>query len=453
MKRFAKLTFIFVLFVITLSTAAFADTMVGSNSSIPTYCAPTQTDIGASGDTEEYYLTKSILYMKGEQYDDTIYRYEFDANGNITARYRAFGDSADFSLERAYEYNDAGQIVKESSSENDWISYEYDENGNLLVVLTNSPYSYKNSTFEYDANGNLAKRNGYSLTVDDQGRVIEDSGMVLEYDASGNITRFAGILDGDTLTTFESRIYDQSGHCVEEILYASGKVALHFYYQYDSNGNMVYSRMDGYDFLWDGGPDDGVWTEKLSEFYYEYEKLQTKTTGFTDVADKTSYYHNAVLWAVKNNITMGTSDTTFSPNMDCSRGQVVAFLWRAAGKPEPKTTECPFSDVAEDAYYYKAVLWAAENGITAGTSANTFSPDTIVTRSQFVTFLWRAAGKPEASSDNPFADIENDYYYNAVLWAVSNGITAGTGSNTFSPLKTCTRAETVTFLYRYDRLQ
>ena len=170
--------------------------------------------------------------------------------------------------------------------------------------------------------------------------------------------------------------------------------------------------------------------------------------AFTDVpAD--AYYAAAVAWAVENGITSGTGDgTTFSPDISCTRAQMMTFLWRAAGSPAPKTTANPFTDVQADAYYYDAVLWAVENGITTGTGDTTFSPDATVTRAQTVTFMYRTAGSP-AVVGSSFSDVAEDAYYaDAVAWAVEEGITAGTGSNTFSPDAACTRAQIVTFLYR-----
>ena len=173
---------------------------------------------------------------------------------------------------------------------------------------------------------------------------------------------------------------------------------------------------------------------------------------FTDVKEG-KYYYEPVLWAYYHDpqITTGTTATTFGPNDTCTRGQVVTFLWRAKGCPEPTVTAHPFTDVKESAYYYKAMLWAVENGITSGTSATTFGPNENCTRSQVVTFLWRADGKPEPmSSECPFTDIKtNSSYYKAVLWAVENGITSGTSATTFGPKNTCTRGQIVTFLYRY----
>ena len=167
---------------------------------------------------------------------------------------------------------------------------------------------------------------------------------------------------------------------------------------------------------------------------------------FTDVSTS-DYYYDAVLWAVENGVTNGTSATTFGPNMAVSRAQMVTFLWRAHGSPKATGTN-PFTDVSTSDYYYDAVLWAVANGVTNGTSATTFSPDMAVTRAQAVTFQWRAAGSPVVSGSS-FGDVATDaYYVNAVTWAVANGITNGTGGNTFSPDVVVSRAQAVTFLYR-----
>ena len=169
---------------------------------------------------------------------------------------------------------------------------------------------------------------------------------------------------------------------------------------------------------------------------------------FNDVASD-SYYYEAVQWAVENGITEGTSAKTFSPHASCTRAQTVTFLWRAAGSPEPTGTINPFSDLDPSAYYYKAVLWAVENRITQGTSADTFSPNMTVTRGQTVTFLHRAAGTPSHGGNAAFLDIsDNDYYFNAVAWAAQNGITSGVGNGKFSPGADCTRDQIVTLLYR-----
>ena len=169
---------------------------------------------------------------------------------------------------------------------------------------------------------------------------------------------------------------------------------------------------------------------------------------FVDVpAD--AYYYDAVLWATEEGITGGVDATHFAPNATCTRAQAVTFLWRAAGSPAPKSSEMPFTDVAAGSYYETAVLWAVENGITKGTSDTTFSPNATCSRAQIVTFLWRSQKSPADGGENPFTDVAADAYYSsAVLWAVENGITAGTTATTFSPNNDCTRAQIVTFLFR-----
>ena len=178
-----------------------------------------------------------------------------------------------------------------------------------------------------------------------------------------------------------------------------------------------------------------------------------QTMNFIDVK-ASDFFYEPVKWAVNNKITNGTSSTTFSPYKNCNRAEIVTFLWRAAGSPEPTVTRNPFTDVnsVRDASYYKAILWASQKGITAGTNATTFSPYQECTRSQIVTFLYRYAGKPSGYYTNPFKDVSSvneASYYNAILWASGKGITTGSSPTTFSPYASCTRGEAVTFLYRY----
>ena len=173
-----------------------------------------------------------------------------------------------------------------------------------------------------------------------------------------------------------------------------------------------------------------------------------QTGVFVDVATG-SYYEDAVDWAVGNGITQGTDATHFSPDGICTRAQAVTFLWRAAGSPAPRSRTVPFTDVPAGSYYYDAVLWAVENGITEGTSDTTFSPNMTCTRAQIVAFLWRSEKSPAAGTANPFADVKSAAYYaDAVLWAVKENITRGTTNTTFSPNADCTRSQIVTFLWR-----
>ena len=195
---------------------------------------------------------------------------------------------------------------------------------------------------------------------------------------------------------------------------------------------------------------------------YTGEELTTdevvlKYTPFSDVAAD-AYYFNPVLWAVDRGITSGTSPTAFGSDAPCTRAQVVTFLWAAADRPTPESTELPFTDVADDAYYRNAVLWAVEQGITSGTSPTTFGPDVTCTRAQIATMMWKAYGDvasvvvpdiPIEKAAAPFTDVDaSDWYYQAVLWAVEEGITAGTSPTTFGPNNPCTRAQIVTFLYK-----
>ena len=172
----------------------------------------------------------------------------------------------------------------------------------------------------------------------------------------------------------------------------------------------------------------------------------TPTVSFTDVP-ASAYYYDAVKWAQEKGITGGIGNGLFGPNQPCTRAQIVTFLWRAAGSPEPKSMSS-FSDVSADSYYAKAVAWAVENGITTGTGDGKFSPDATCTRAQSVTFLFRAIGKL-VDSKAEFSDVLTDSYYaNAVAWAVENGVTNGIGDGLFGPDNSCTRAQIVTFLFR-----
>lgn len=177
--------------------------------------------------------------------------------------------------------------------------------------------------------------------------------------------------------------------------------------------------------------------------------------SFSDVNASGAHapYAEAIDWAAAKGITTGYADGTFHPDAACTRAQVVTFLWRAAGSPEPKSSENPFTDVKNEGGlkpYYKAILWAVEQGVTTGKTANTFAPDATCTRAEFVTFLWRYNNSPVQSIDNPFTDVKKNAYYDAILWAYSTGVTQGYGGCEFRPAKVCTRAQVVTFIYRAE---
>lgn len=213
-------------------------------------------------------------------------------------------------------------------------------------------------------------------------------------------------------------------------------------------GNLkVDSYTNGYE--WKVSEDSETSKEELAynkEQYFSIEPLYIN--AFADVPED-AFYANAVKWAVKNKIAYGTTASTFAPNASCTRAEAVTFLWRSAGSPNVKDTALSFTDVSKDAFYYKAVLWAVENGIVYGNTADTFAPNEICTRAHVVSFLWRYQKTPTLSAENPFIDVDENAYYNkAVVWAVKAGITYGTTATTFSPDNNCTRAEIVTFLYR-----
>ena len=169
---------------------------------------------------------------------------------------------------------------------------------------------------------------------------------------------------------------------------------------------------------------------------------------FTDVPND-AWYAAPVLWAKANNITGGKTETTFGPDDGCTRAQVVTFLWAANGKPEPKSMNNPFKDVANNAWYLKPVLWAVEQGITGGIAEGKFGPEQTCTRAQIATFLYAAAGKPEVSGKSSFKDVKDaDWFAKPIIWAAQNEVTGGIGDGKFGPNNTCTRAQVVTFLYK-----
>ena len=192
--------------------------------------------------------------------------------------------------------------------------------------------------------------------------------------------------------------------------------------------------------------EDGIYRFEMP---YGNVKVEGFANPFADV-NESDYFYDAVLWGYANGITLGTGEDAFSPDAGCTRAEIVTFLWRAAGCPEPSGADSGFSDVPVDSYYAKAVLWAVEQGITLGTDADSFEPDAACPRAQIVTFLGRFAKAGTASGSNPFDDVPADAYYaDFVYWAYMNGITNGTDENSFSPDEGCTRAQCLAFLYRY----
>ena len=212
------------------------------------------------------------------------------------------------------------------------------------------------------------------------------------------------------------------------------------------------ARITGVEDLVDNG--DNTWSFVMDNEAVALKVLFLRENNpFLDV-NETHFFHDSVLWAVEKGITAGLTADTFGPVAACNRAQVVTFLWRAAGCPEPTLAENPFTDVVAGSFYDRAVLWAVEKGITAGLTENTFGPNAVCNRAQVVTFLHRANGSPAPKNgENPFVDVKAaDFFCAPVLWALENGVTAGIDATHFNPLGQCQRAQVVTFLYRADQI-
>lgn len=213
----------------------------------------------------------------------------------------------------------------------------------------------------------------------------------------------------------------------------------------------LYSINGSLDFLQLGPGNYEIFIEAVDSGYSYLQKRYSFSVAATDVDfdGRHADFAEGIRWVIDEGISNGTSGARFLPDGLCTRAQVVTFLWRAAGRPAPKSETCIFRDVPGGSYCAKAVQWAAEQGITTGTSKTSFSPDATVTRAQFVTFLWRYLGKTASGIDVPFVDVrEGDYFYNAVLWAYENGVTGGVGNDRFAPDSGAKRAEVATFIYR-----
>lgn len=277
-----------------------------------------------------------------------------------------------------------------------------------------------------------------------------DADGYAEYNASGSQTvtltlTAAPVISGGGVSSYTLTFNTNGGSAVAAVSGKSGDVI---------DLAAYVPTMDGYTFAgWysDAGLTAAVTSVKLTSSATVYAKWTKNAAGpFTDVPDD-AFFAKPVAWAAGAGVTGGTSATTFSPDEDCTRAQAVTFIWKVLGSQEPVSKTNPFTDVSAEDYYYKAVLWAVENGITKGATDTTFAPNDTVTRAQFVTFLWRAANAPAASGTNPFTDVTDSgaYYYQAVLWALQQDVTSGTTPTTFGPEDNCSRGQVVTFLYGY----
>lgn len=330
-----------------------------------------------------------------------------------------------------------GKLYKDGASKGKDVDYS----GNVVISVVKEDITY---TVGIDDTVQLTARDFVNFLQDAKTSYRKSTLDYVKFDVSGkNVSSYAY---GGLYRSYSS--------------YSTGKLA-------DSTDKFYYEPSRTQYDLADVAYHTTRWAEAGKTIYIPFTVYGTKgeeasgtmaitiaqTMNFIDVK-ASDFFYEPVKWAVNNKITNGTSSTTFSPYKNCNRAEIVTFLWRAAGSPEPTVTRNPFTDVnsVRDASYYKAILWASQKGITAGTNATTFSPYQECTRSQIVTFLYRYAGKPSGYYSNPFKDVSSvneASYYNAILWAVGKGITQGTSTTTFSPYASCTRGEAVTFLYRY----
>ena len=337
-----------------------------------------------------------------------------------------------------------------------------------VVVGISAQADSLNVTLPVSSLRTLAEADGPSLIIiSDIAEVALDrtalSGLVSQAAGSTIILKVAPVAES-ALNDAQKEALGETAVTVVDLSMVSNDVVIHDYNNGVITVSLPYTLSDGQTardvtvyYLDDDGSLEACATSyadgkvtftarHLSRYVIGGAGLASAVTAFTDIAAD-AYYADAVAWAVENGITLGTTSTTFSPEEPCTRAQIVTFLYRAYGSRET-TYSTTFTDVAADAFYADAVAWAAVNGITLGTDDSHFSPDKSCTRAEAVTFLYRAEGTPDASGGT-FSDVDSGAYYaDAVAWAVANGVTTGTGDNNFSPDATCTRAQIVTFLYR-----
>lgn len=333
---------------------------------------------------------------------DRIIRFNNVAEGtNITITGNTATNSGD----------DTGEVIKATSVAEGVTTTIYSNNWGPNTTVGNGEFQ---DTAAPSSGGSSSSSGDYTVSVD--------------ADKHGTVTVSPKRADkGDTVTI---TVKPNKGYELDELTVT------------DANGNEISVRSRGNNQYTFTMPRSRVTIEAT------FAEIEEEPDLFFVDVPTSAYYYDAVYWAAENGVTYGTSATTFSPDVIVSRAQMVTFLWRAHGSPEPRSSVNPFTDVSSSAYYYDAVLWAVENGVTNGTSATTFSPDATVTRAQAVTFQWRAAGSP-AVSGGSFADVaDSAYYAGAVSWAVANGVTNGTGGSNFSPDVGVSRAQAVTFLWR-----
>jgi len=363
----------------------------------------------------------------------------YDESGRCIREVENHGEK--YRIDYTYEAtDDGGRQIQTNAATGDVTvqEYKWDASGYLNYTRTLENGVVQQERFlTCDADGNVVRQ---EQRFYENGQLSETEYSRMEYDAAGRNTAviYTDANGVDVPGEWARMTYDAAGNLVKVQMQSGGADVYVSEFTYDANGNQsteTTTYADG----------------SVEKFEYQYEAYSVERgPAFVDVQDENAYYYKPVDWAVEQGITNGTDESHFSPELSCSRAQMVTFLWRAAGSPEPKKAVNPFSDVKKGAYYYDAVLWAVENGITQGTGEGKFSPEDTVSRGQTVTFLYRFFDEPPVQPDGAgFSDVHPGYYFaDAVIWALDNEITNGTGDNRFQPNTPCTRAQIVTFLYR-----
>jgi YD repeat-containing protein len=426
------------------------------------------------------------------QNDGKTARFAYNDSGDLIRADSAYGTSTDYVYDdrgniiqigddQTFTYDSAGRVLTDDCHgdgfDDKW-TYTYNENGELLSVVSVMPNG-TTCTYTYDGAGHqlgyVCRQNGETdsntYTYDSAGQLVRAVSQysnsttveTVAYDAAGNCTRIVKVqntLQNGAVVSTQSKQEDyayQSGRltCVTTTYKsASSSDSSKSYLIYDQAGRLSRIRLPNGDdevYTYDKAGNlikktyKNFGTPCSDTYSYVLRKVPLKpdVSDFVDVKAG-AYYYQPVKWAVEKGVTTGTTASTFSPAQTCTRGQIITFLWRASGSPEPKGSGS-YTDVKAGDYYAKATQWAAENNIAGGKA---FSPSGPCTRAMAVEFMWKQAGSPQAAACS-FTDVSPEAsYYQAVNWAVSKGVTAGTSKTTFSPNATCTRGQIVTFLYK-----
>ena len=449
-------------------------------------------------------IRKSGKYGSNEYYEEDESTYQYDEKGNLISEIRTYKvngvKSESISGETKYDYDDHNNVIRKESkhstyTETSVYTNSYDSMGRLSKVSYDMNLKdgedHRTTVYRYDGESTRILTETITNTTDSYTPAEADKYTLTNtftYDEKGNVLTEVHTQDDAADPTEygadykDEYIYDENGNIIQLISYdavSKGQYAISSKVttEYDSHGNRTKETEEDIDFdttytyNFDNTYDENGNLIKIHEVSdghetvttYEYIKNpayetpgtpapggQENPSGqFSDVPSG-AYYFNAIQWAVDQKITTGTTPTTFNPDDSCTRAQAVTFLWRAAGSPAPSSNMGNFVDVSSGQYYTEAISWAVENGIVRGTTDTTFNPNGICDRAQIVTMLYRLAGNKPASAEVNFTDVPaGQYFYAPVQWAVAENLTNGTTPTTFNPEGICTRAQIVTFLYRY----